>query len=230
MKVGVVADIHANRPALQAVRQALAAYDVDALVCLGDIVGVLGSAQYCAATIRDEAAHVVYGNHDARVFPDRTWLPTRDTDVVEYEHVTGDVTPATFDWLTSLPETTTAYDTVALVHATPAGDDPVGWTRGNAGVWPRDFEKVGASHLEDSRILLLGHTHEQHATEVTTARGEPGLVLNPGAVGYPLQDADDSTGRADFAVVDTESREYVLESVTYDSTAVLEFLQARGLD
>ncbi len=230
VKVGVVADIHGNRPALEAVTESLAAHDVDSLVCLGDIVGVLGDAQYCAATIRDEAAHVVHGNHDARVFPDRGWLPTRDTEVVEYEHITEDLTATTFDWLTGLPETTTAYDTVFIAHATPGPDDPIGWTRGNAGIWPTDFERVGREHLDTSQILLLGHTHHQHAAEVPTASGEPGLVLNPGAVGYPLQHEDDETGRADFAIVDTETREFGLGSVSYDSTAVLEFLEAAGLE
>lgn len=88
MRLGVIADVHGNVPVLEAVLAALDERRVDAIACLGDIVGVLGSPDTCVSLVRRYTDYAVYGNHDSRVFYDRAFLPQRHVDVLEYELIT----------------------------------------------------------------------------------------------------------------------------------------------
>src|ERR1051326_3666569 len=60
MRILVLADIHGNWPALQAV----AAEPYDICLCLGDIVDYGVEPAQCLAWVRNKAHHVVRGNHD----------------------------------------------------------------------------------------------------------------------------------------------------------------------
>lgn len=243
MNIGVISDIHGNYPALKTVVDSLDTRGVDEIVCVGDIVGILGASEACASLVRDKCTYVVYGNHDARFFPDRNWVPVRDVDIAEYEQVMDDLSNNNYEWLTSLPATTTAYGDVTIVHARPGTDDPAGTTRENAGVFPRDFIDVGGDYL-DGGILLVGHTHEQHAVDLGKFDGQSGLMLNPGSVGFPfdkdaktrqrfdrvVEDTNSNpTGKASYATVDTDTREYGLHTVEYDAEAIQTHVDKWGL-
>src|SRR5438270_12641068 len=60
MRILLVADIHANWPALQAV----AAETYDVCLCLGDLVDYGLEPAPCVAWVREHAQHTVRGNHD----------------------------------------------------------------------------------------------------------------------------------------------------------------------
>lgn len=236
MKRGIISDIHANKPALDAVLDELQKQEIDTIVCIGDIVGVLGFPDECVSLVREHADCVVYGNHDARLFPDREWMPVHDFEVVEHNQSMNQLTLENYEWLTSLPASCTLDETITVVHANPEGDDPAGETKGNAGVWPSDFVSVGNTTSED-QSLLLGHTHEQHAVDLSKFNGQDGVVLNPGSVGFPFDhepvseytDREYPLGKASFAVLDTETEEYTLDAVTYNSQPVYEHLRKNNL-
>lgn len=228
MYIGVISDIHGNEAALKATLEALDADGVEEIVCLGDIVGVLGGSNACATLVRTRCAHTVCGNHDTRFFPDRNWLPARDVDVVEYEHVMGDISNENYEWLVSLPELKTVYDDVTLVHARPDVEDKVGVSYGNAGISPREAVGIAGDYL-DGGTLLVGHTHNAHAVTLDKFDGQSGLLVNPGSVGFPFDtesdyqktgddDVQELTGIASYATVDTESQEHDLHTVEYTHT------------
>src|SRR6516164_6143486 len=60
MRILVIADIHANWPALQAV----AAEPFDVCLCLGDLVDYGLDPDPCIAWVREHCQHAVRGNHD----------------------------------------------------------------------------------------------------------------------------------------------------------------------
>ena len=65
MKFGVISDVHANLPALQAVLNEFMARDVDRVICLGDMIGIGPQPDECVGTImalKDVVA--VRGNHE----------------------------------------------------------------------------------------------------------------------------------------------------------------------
>jgi predicted phosphodiesterase len=235
MKLGVISDIHGNLPALESVLDQFEARGIEEFVCVGDIIGVLGSPHEVASYIKQHARHAVIGNHDLRVAPQRDWMPAKDYEVVEYEHTMDELDEATYEWLVSLPGMVETDDGLVLTHSRPDPASPSGTAKGDAGVHPRSFTSV-ATDLGDV-VLLMGHTHYQHAVDLSKFDGQEGLVLNPGSVGFPFTHEvvphDDGTasyiGKASFAVVDTDTREYELASVEYDSTPVVEHLREHDL-
>src|ERR671939_203473 len=67
MRVAVVSDIHGNLHALRAVLDAVAAEEVDALWCLGDVVGYGPRPNECCSELERAAALCLVGNHDLGV-------------------------------------------------------------------------------------------------------------------------------------------------------------------
>src|ERR1044071_2747837 len=65
MRVLVVADIHGNRAALEAIREPF-----DVCVCLGDLVDYGPEPGACVEWVREHVAHTVRGNHDHGVAQD----------------------------------------------------------------------------------------------------------------------------------------------------------------
>lgn len=227
MRLGVIADIHGNAPALGAVLDSLERDDVDIIVCLGDIVGVLGAPDRCVSMVRSHADYAVYGNHDSRVFDERTFLPQRDADVFEYELITERLSAANNEWLQNRPAIDKIGSEIIFAHCRPTPDCASG-VGGDAGVYPGSFEEIAHIVDDEIEIVLLGHTHSQHS-ELVGSDDEPILICNPGAVGLPFQvDGDCCTGRASYAIVDTTTMECILHSIRYNATSVVEFLRENG--
>lgn len=65
MRLGVISDVHANLPALETVLEDMPS--VDALICLGDIVGYNPFPSGCVDLVREECDLVLQGNHDREV-------------------------------------------------------------------------------------------------------------------------------------------------------------------
>ena len=62
MRLGLLADVHANLPALDAALGALA--DADALICAGDLVGYGPQPNEVVARLAELGVTCVAGNHD----------------------------------------------------------------------------------------------------------------------------------------------------------------------
>src|SRR5439155_1637131 len=63
-RVAVISDVHANRHALDAVLEAIAAVGADELWCLGDLVGYGPQPNECCRTVAAHADLYLAGNHD----------------------------------------------------------------------------------------------------------------------------------------------------------------------
>ncbi|GAB3042092.1 metallophosphoesterase family protein [Natronobiforma cellulositropha] len=207
MRVGLLSDIHANRVALEAVLSDMPS--VDALACAGDVVGYNPWPRECVEELRERAVVTVRGNHDrAVVSPGEARLNRLAR--AGLEHARTCLEPGHLEWLASLPETRREFDgRLRLVHGHP--DDPDRYT------YPDDFSP---RLLTDEDVLVLGHTHVQHAERY----GE-GIVVNPGSVGQPR----DGDPRAAYAVVDLDALTVDLRRVAYDVDAVRRELERVGL-
>ena len=207
MRIGAIADVHANRPALEAVLADLP--EVDRLVCAGDVVGYNPWPAACVAACRERGIVSVQGNHDRAVVTGRTrGLNEMATAGVEYarEQLTADQR----EWLAGLPETRTLADgRVRMAHGHP--DDPDRYVRP---------AQVSAAMLGEEAWLLLGHTHRQFVRSV-----DGGTVLNPGSVGQPR----DGDPRAAYAVIDLDAETVDTHRVAYEVEAVREKVAEVGL-
>jgi putative phosphoesterase len=203
MRILLLADVHGNWPALQAV---LAAETFDVCLCLGDLVDYALEPAPCIAWARENAHHIVRGNHDHGVAQNVT-VTARNG----FKYLTGVTRPLTRErldeadlrYLSRLPLTrmvTLDGTRYFLCHASPR--DPLDeYAPANPEFWARRLENV------DADVVCVGHTHQPYALEV----GDK-LVINPGSVGQPR----DGDPRASYAIieefrVDLKRAEYPIE-------------------
>jgi len=209
MRVGLVSDVHSNRVALEAVLADMP--PVDTLLCAGDVVGYNPWPAESLATVREEAAATVQGNHDRMVAAGRaTGVNAMARAGIEHARETLDDPQRA--WLDDLPRSVTCCDgRVRVVHDHPDPDRLDHYTR------PKEF---GPDLLGDEDVLVLGHTHIQHH-EVY----DDGIVVNPGSVGQPR----DRDPRAAYAVLDLDAPSVTEHRVDYDIDAVVDAVAASGL-
>ena len=187
MRILLLADVHANWQALQAVRETF-----DLCLCLGDLVDYGLDPAPCVDWARRHARYTVRGNHDHGVAQNVT-VSGRNG----YRYLTGVTRPITRARLTAehlrflarLPVSRmlTLDDTrFLLVHATPR--DPLDeYAPNDPEFWARRLQHV------DADVICVGHTHQPYALEV-----DGKLVINPGSVGQPR----DGDPRAAYAVLE----------------------------
>lgn len=209
MRVGLVSDIHANLPALEAVFDDMAS--VDKVVCAGDVVGYNPWPAECVELVREVADIVVRGNHDRTVeTPER--YQANHMAMAGLELAKERCSADQLDWITGLPRKSTFADGQYLVvHDHPETVDEY--------VYPRDFPRV-RPHLDDFDGAVLGHTHVQHEATI-----DGRVITNPGSIGQPR----DEDPRAAYGVLDTEAGEVALHRVKYDINRVINRVEELGL-
>jgi putative phosphoesterase len=202
MRILLVADIHGNWPALQAIDE-----PHDLCLCLGDLVDYGVEPVPCIDWVRQRAQNTVRGNHDHGAA--QNVIVTGSTG---FKYLTAMTRPLSrgrlegpdLRFLAMLPLTQalTLEDTrFFLVHATPR--DPLDeYAPPDVGVWERRLRDV------DADLICVGHTHVPFILEVGNK-----LVINPGSVGLPR----DGDPRASYAVledgrVELKRREYPVET------------------
>jgi putative phosphoesterase len=222
MRVGVIADVHGNLVALDAVLTDMPT--VDRLVCAGDVVGYNpwhgacvramrgdGSALSgaAAATLPDGEVPTVMGNHDRAVAFDAPY-GFNEMAAAGVRHARETLSEEHLAWLEGLPEQRVVCDSrLKVVHGHP--EDPDRYT------YPAEYS---AGMLGDEHALVMGHTHVQ-----SHAAFEAGFVLNPGSVGQPR----DGDPRAAYAVLDFDADTVEGHRVAYDVDRVVEKVDAAGL-
>jgi len=207
MKIGLISDVHANQIALETVLADMP--DVDRIVHAGDAVGYNPWPAECVATLRERGIVSVMGNHDRKVARRTNFGSNRMAQTgirLAMDELAGD----DLAWIDDLEDTRHCCDErVKVVHGHP--EDPDRYT------YPDEF---GPGLLDDEDVLVMGHTHLQHAEQY-----EEGIVVNPGSVGQPR----DNDPRAGYAVVDLDALTVETYRVEYDVEAVVEGVEAAGL-
>ncbi|MGO4739840.1 metallophosphoesterase [Bosea sp. 2KB_26] len=177
MRIGVIADIHGNLLALEAVLDRLQRASPDLIVNLGDCAsGPLWPAETVARLRAVEMLHV-RGNHDRAMgaaSPDGLGR----SDRFAWERL--DV--ADRAWLSALPQEQFAAG-AQCVHASP-GDDEAYLMEAVAGgrLLPDTVAAVEA-RLAGTKgpLLLCGHSHLPRVLWLSSGM----VVVNPGSVGNP---------------------------------------------
>jgi putative phosphoesterase len=200
MLLGIISDIHANLPALEAVINSLKALRPDGIYCAGDIVGYNPFPNEVIETVMNAGIHSILGNHDrATLDGDLSWFSENAARALEW---TRDViTDASAGYLLTLKareELKFGKCRILMVHGSPKDDDEYVPAM-DAKYWP--FKDL------DVDVLIMGHTHQQW-----TDRFGRLVALNPGSVGQPR----DRNPRAGYATLDTDTLEVRLFRVEYD--------------
>ena len=230
MRVAVISDIHGNLHALTATLQAIGRARVDAVWCLGDVVGYGPRPNRYCAVARERSDLCLVGNHDLGVLG-RLDLAEFSYDAAVAAHWTRKVLdPEARGFLESL-EPEAEIEGVGLYHA--SARDPV-WE------YVLTAEAAAASLLATSTpIVLVGHSHVALAIGLREDALEGGLapggteidlsearwLLNPGSVGQPR----DGDARAAWLELDLEKRVARFHRVRYPIRKTKDEIRARGL-
>jgi putative phosphoesterase len=187
MRIGLIADIHADCRALEGALRRLEAFGVEQIFCAGDLVGYGNQPDAAVALIRDQSIPCIRGNHDRWALERRQLIGPRGWK----RAVLSDDTWEFLEGLPASDRRPCAGRVLTIHHGSPACDTEF--------VTP--YKPMPASverfwDEDDSRVLILGHTHIPMID-----RGPRGTIINPGSVvGVPGVQTSYS-----FAVVDSES-------------------------
>jgi putative phosphoesterase len=217
MRIAVLADIHGNLRALEAVHADLIKRSAEVIVNLGDTVsGPLQATATADWLMQQDWVHI-RGNHD-RQLVDRAPAEMGLSDQAAHAQLNG----RQLDWIANLPPTRMLTDDVLLCHGSPGSDleyllEQVDGDRVRLAS-PEQIE--GRLANVPASLIFCGHTHLPRIVSL------PGgvWVVNPGSVGlqayddtvptkhyvengspharYAIVDWDGKTARADFMAID----------------------------
>lgn len=213
-QIAVIADIHGNTWALDAVLLDIQRRGIATVLNLGDCV--YGSLDPAGTAERLMSADMITiaGNQDRQVFDEAE----RARSSRDHQYVTGQLSAAQLDWLERLPPTQVVGD-IFLCHGTPSSDliyllEHVT----EHGVSLRSSSAIMAELSEVRQpVVVCGHSHVPRIVWLPDGR----LVVNPGSVGIPAYDEDvpyphimeAGSPHARYAVLTRQSGGWAVEQV-----------------
>lgn len=217
MKIGIIADVHSNLPALEAVLSLLSREGCDEIVCCGDIIGIGPYPEETVTRIMSlDDAICVLGNHEGYLLSGMdptavTFMGEEEADFHRWEHAR--LSEASRRFIGSLPPSAAIVRDgvrIAVMHYRMERDgrySPIIW-RAGADDWDYLFDGV------DAEVLIHGHDHRP-----SLRRKGGRLYINPGSLGCPHS----SGGPARAGILEIEGGKpyYRHVEARYDVSAVL---------
>jgi diadenosine tetraphosphatase ApaH/serine/threonine PP2A family protein phosphatase len=222
MKVAVLADVHSNLPALEAVVEDLQQQDVTDIWHLGDAIGYGAEPYACLQLLSDLNAELITGNHELAVLnaDQAAGFNAMAREAIDWTRKTlsEDIQSS----LSSLPLGLRPIPGVYLFHGLP----------GKATGYLRTAETAETvfAYLDGQdpriRIAFFGHTHRAmvftHLIGRPVRRFEPRAelilasgrryLINPGSVGQPRN----GDPLAQYAIYQPEAGRIQFRRVEYD--------------
>ena len=230
MRILILADIHANLAALEAVLKAAAGGGSDRVWVLGDSVGYGPQPNECLARVRDLGAVAVAGNHEKAVVGEIGLGEFNPFAAAAARWTINALSPENAAYIRQMPVRAVEQG-VTLVHGTPR--DPMWeylWTLDQAVEVLSSFNTPGCAfgHTHIPRWLNIngskvagGMPHDGTVVKIGPGR----FYLNPGSVGQPR----DGNAHASYAVFNTDEQTVTFHRAVYDIEATQELMQAAGL-
>ena len=212
MRVLLIADIHGNRAALEAIDE-----PHDLCLFLGDLVDYGPEPGPCIDWVKKRAHHAVRGNHDHGVAQNVEVQGVggfRFLTACTRPHSVASINPCQRRYLAELPTSkllTIDGKRFLLVHATPR--DPMDeYGSADPAFW--------APRLEGLKVdfVCVGHTHQPYQIEVSGIN-----VINPGSVGL----SRDTDPRVGYAII--ENGKVELKRIDYPVDDTVRAVQASDI-
>ena len=230
-RIALISDVHGNLPAFRAVLRAIEEEGVDAIWCLGDLVGYGAHPNECVELAERSLELCLIGNHDLVVIErlEISDFSTNAAAAAEWtkEELSSDAR-AYLDKLDASDED----QAVGLYHASPR--DPV---------WEYVLSSLAADDCidaMDARVGAVGHSHVALAfwrkgeSPTAGAQSEAGSELdlsadrwlvNPGSVGQPR----DGDPRASWLLLELGSWRATWQRTEYPIDDAADAIRAAGL-
>ena len=228
MKYAIIADIHGNLEALQAVLEDCKAQNISHYACLGDVVGYNANPKECLDIIRDMGMPIVKGNHDEYCSADQN-LDGFNAHAAEAVNWTRkQLSDEDRKWLRDF-KYLRLVASFTIVHATLDGPQRWGYV----------FDKLAAAAsftYQNTAVCFFGHTHVPVAfIRDSVVRGgtyskfkiDHGrkYFINVGSVGQ----SRDGVAKATYVIYDMEEQSIELRRLDYDMATTQKKIIAAGL-
>jgi putative phosphoesterase len=214
--IAIISDIHGNLPALDAVLHDIAVKKVDAIYCLGDLVGYYCYFNEVVEKIIDLNIPSIMGNHDYALAYNNGIIERSKTCTKILGWQLENTHQKTISYIKSLPkEMTIKFGNKAVFFVHGGLLDPTDEYLFD--VKEDYFTENNFSH----DILITGHTHLISYKKFYNGK----TWLNPGSVGQPR----DFDNRASYLLLN-DSFDVQFVRVEYDYNKVLKEMQQLGFD
>lgn len=232
MRIAVIADIHGNRLALEAVLADIAAQGVTQILNLGDhLSGWIEPLRTADLLMQRPDIVSIAGNQDRRML--EAWRAGKAGDRWDC----GQLSNTHFEWMAAQPATRVHHGKIYLCHGSPRGDDDY-WLEDVA---PDGRVTLAASENIEARaegvaasLMLCAHTHVPRMVRLRNGR----LVVNPGSIGLPAYTSKEphphhiETGTPDacYAIVEADQGPWqvTFRYVPYDRLSAARMAAAHG--
>jgi predicted phosphodiesterase len=235
-RLAILADIHANLWALEAVLDHAKSRGIDTFLNLGDtLYGPLKPRATYDRLLREKVLLTIQGNQDRMIYE----ATARDvTSIPTLSYVIRDLGEEPIQWLHELPRTAALNEDVYLCHGTPNSDlaylledimDGLPQVRSEGAI--RELLQ-GISHP----VVLCGHTHIPRVVELSSGQ----LIVNPGSIGVQAYDDVEPvryrmqtfSPHACYGILEQGAHGWnvSLERVAYDHMAAAEHARQMGRD
>ncbi len=229
MRTAVLADIHGNLEALEAVTRHAGSHNPDRYVCLGDSVGYGADPNECMAWALQDSEFSLMGNHEKAVIEPslREWFnPDAREAVIWTESVLHERYKKAISALPYLR----IQDGLVFAHGTP--DEPEHFN-----YLMTYHDAVRSFRAFEEKICFIGHTHvPSFFTYPTRKAGHfpagvlklnaaERYLLNPGSVGQPR----DGDRRASYGIYDDRNLTFEIFRVEYDNAKAARKIRKAGL-
>ena len=211
MRLGLLADIHGNAAALEAVLVAARKQGVDRLLFSGDVVGYYYEPHRCLALLAEWDVTAVRGNHEDML--QQVLVRPALAEGIRERYGSGlwtaasELSPSQLGYLSGLPircDLEFSGTSITLCHGAPWDTDQY--------VYPdADEALLDRCAAGGGDYVVMGHTHYRF-----TARTGSTWLVNPGSVGQPR----DRRPGAAWGLLDTGSGEFEQFNEEYDIESV----------
>lgn len=218
MRYAIISDIHSNLESIKQFLEIIPKYEVEKIICLGNLVGYNTNPNECVKIISMlKNIEIIRGNHD-RVLITKDYYDfsdnARDAIIWNIKH-SNDETKEFIKNLVMGPKI--IDETFAICHGSLIDEDNYLFTPGQT---KYDFQVLKETEV---KVAFFGHTHwqtifrmdnndkiESIKKQKMTLEKEEFYLINPGSIGQPR----DRDPRASFLIFDSEKNE--IQNIRYN--------------
>ncbi len=218
--IAIIADVHANLHALNAVIADAKRRGIEIFLNAGDFLGYGAFPDEVVLKLSSENVRSVIGNYDLKVLKKRKEKKReniKNEKQISFDYAGKNLSKSSIRYLRSLDREmriSTGDKSILMVHGSPESIDEH--------LTP-DTPEERMSELAliaDADVVIMGHSHLQFKRTVNGV-----TFINPGSVGRP----DDGDRRANYAILNVSSLSINLIKVDYDVEGAADSIRDRGL-
>ena len=219
-RIAILADIHSNLTALEAVISDMRSQDISSVMLLGDLINYGPRPNQVIATLNGLEWPVlinIWGNHEYSLFEGKLERFATDRGRAVLNYTKELISEETLDYLLGLKKE--GYGEVSIdgtsffcVHGTV--EDPY---------WGKfSIDMLKDEHFKPFDYVLTAHSHIPHYIEyfykcenASFRNKKRTIFINPGSVGQPRNHCP----MAQYGLIDLKTGEYIHRCVEYDIEA-----------